>query len=242
MPYSPARMTTRNAAVHEGRDAADRLIVALDVDTYDEAMRLVRLEGSVSFFKVGWQLFMGTHFQVPHALAEHGKKIFLDLKMGDIPATVVQALGNMPRGMPESLEMMTFQGASSLMEPIRRARGAGKPRLLMVTVLSSLEDGDVQELHGERATMDSVVALRARRALDAGCDGVIASGNSVEKLRAELGSEALIVTPGIRPSGAPADDQRRLLTPFQAARTVRTTWWWAGPSATPPTRGRSRKG
>ena len=79
-------------------------------------------------------------------------------------------------------------------------------------------DGDVQELHGERATMDGVVALRARRALDAGCDGVIASGDSVEKLRAELGSEALIVTPGIRPPGAPADDQRRLLTPFQAAR------------------------
>ena len=76
----------------------------------------------------------------------------------------------------------------------------------------------MQELHGERATMDRVVALRARRALDAGCDGVIASGDSVEKLRAELGSEALIVTPGIRPPGAPADDQRRLLTPFQAAR------------------------
>ena len=212
-------MTTRGEAVGEGRDAAERLIVALDVDTFDEAMRLVaRLEGSVSFFKVGWQLFMGTHFQVPHALAERGKKVFLDLKMGDIPATVVRALGNMPRGMPESLEMMTFQGASSLMESIRRARGAGKPRLLMVTVLSSLEDGDVRELHGERATMDEVVALRARRALDAGCDGVIASGDSVEKLRAALGSEALIVTPGIRPSGAPADDQRRLLTPFQAAR------------------------
>ena len=212
-------MTKHAESPNAGLDAAERLIFALDVDTFDEAMHLVtRLQDSVSFFKVGWQLFMGTHFQVPHALAGMGKRVFLDLKMGDIPATVVRALGNMPQDSLGSLGLMTFQGASSLIEAIRRSRSAVRPRLLMVTMLSSIEDRDFRELYGEGATVDEVVSLRARRALEAGCDGVIASGDSVGRLRAELGNGPLIVTPGIRPAGSPADDQRRLLTPFQAAR------------------------
>ena len=200
-------------------DAAERLIVALDVDTLDEAMRLVeRLGDSVSFYKVGLQLFMGTHFQVPDALSRRGKKIFLDLKLGDIPATVVRALDNMPARSLESLELMTFQGASSLIRAIRESRSAAKPRLLMVTMLSSVDDDDLRELCGEEATMDDIVARRAARALDAGCDGLIASGDSVGKLRARFGTGPLIVVPGIRPRGAPRDDQKRLLSPFEAAR------------------------
>ena len=220
VPPPHARMTNPGESTKSAElEAADRLIVALDVDTFEEAMHLVaRLGDSVSFYKVGWQLFMGTHVQVPHALARLGKRIFLDLKMGDIPATVVQALGNMPERSLESLELMTFQGASSLIAAIRRSRSAAKPRLLMVTMLSSLDDEDVRELYGEHSTMDDIVALRAKRALDTGCDGLIASGNSVGKLRVRFGSAPLIVTPGIRPPGSPADDQKRLLTPFQAAR------------------------
>ena len=198
---------------------AERLIVALDVDTFDEAMDLVeRLGESVSFYKVGWQLFMGTHFRVPEELLRRRKKVFLDLKIGDIPATVRQAVENVPEEILGSLDLMTLQGASNAARAIREWRPNGKPRLLMVTILSSLDRRDLCEVYGESADFEDFVALRAERALAAGCEGLIASGESVARLRARFGSEPLIVTPGIRPPGAPADDQSRLLTPFEAAR------------------------
>ena len=197
----------------------ERLIVALDVDTFDEAMSLVdRLGESVSFYKVGWQLFMGTHFRVPEELLRRGKKVFLDLKIGDIPATVRQALGNVPESVLGSLEFMTLQGVSSAARAVRERRTHSKPRLLMVTILSSLDARDLREVCGEDTDIDAFVALRAERALGAGCEGLIASGDSVAKLRARLGPEPLIVTPGIRPRSAPRNDQNRLLTPFEAAR------------------------
>ena len=198
---------------------AERLIVALDVDSFDEAMDLVdRLGDSVSFYKVGWQLFMGTHFRVPEELLRRRKKVFLDLKIGDIPATVRKAVENVPERVLGSLDLMTLQGVSSTAKAIREWRPDGKPRLLMVTILSSLDRQDLHEVYGENADVDAIVALRAERALAAGCEGLIASGESVARLRARLGPRPLIVTPGIRPPGAPSDDQRRLLTPFEAAR------------------------
>ena len=198
---------------------AERLIVALDVDSFDEAMDLVdRLDESVSFYKVGWQLFMGTHFRVPEELLRRRKKVFLDLKIGDIPATVRKAVENVPERVLGSLDLMTLQGVSSTAKAIREWRPNGKPRLLMVTILSSLDRQDLHEVYGENADVDAIVALRAERALAAGCEGLIASGESVARLRARLGPRPLIVTPGIRPPGAPSDDQRRLLTPFEAAR------------------------
>lgn len=198
---------------------AERLIVALDVDTFDEAMDLIeRLGESVSFYKVGWQLFMGTHFRVPEELLRRRKKVFLDLKIGDIPATVRQAVENVPEKLLGSLDLMTLQGASSTARAIRDWRPNGKPRLLMVTILSSLDRQDLCEVYGENADVEALVTLRAERALAAGCEGLIASGESVARLRARLGPEPLIVTPGIRPPGAPADDQSRLLSPFEAAR------------------------
>ena len=200
-------------------EAAERLIVALDVDSFDEAMDLVdRLAESVSFYKVGWQLFMGTHFRVPQELIRRGKKVFLDLKIGDIPAVVRQAVENIPQNVLGSLELMTLQGASRAARAVRERRPGGRPRLLMVTILSSLEAGDLREVCGENTDVDAFVALRAERALAAGCEGLIASGESVARLRSRLGPEPLIVTPGIRPPGTPHDDQTRLLTPFEAAR------------------------
>ena len=199
--------------------AGERLIVALDVDSSEEAMDLVdRLGESVSFYKVGWQLFMGTHFRVPEALLRRRKRVFLDLKIGDIPATVRKAVENVPEEVLGSLDLMTLQGASSTARAIREWRPNGKPRLLMVTILSSLDRQDLHEVYGENADVDAIVALRAERALAAGCEGLIASGESVARLRVRLGPRPLIVTPGIRPPGAPSDDQRRLLTPFEAAR------------------------
>ena len=199
--------------------AAERLIVALDVGSFDEAMDLVdRLGETVSFYKVGWQLFMGTHLRVPEELIRRGKKVFLDLKIGDIPATVRQAVENVPEKVLGSLELMTLQGVSSAARAVRERRPDGKPRLLMVTILSSLDAEDLREVCGENSDVDALVALRAERALAAGCEGLIASGDSVARLRARLGPEPLIVVPGIRPRGIPGNDQSRLLTPFQAAR------------------------
>ena len=199
--------------------AAERLIVALDVGSFDEAVGLVdRLGESVSFYKVGWQLFMGTHLRVPEELIRRGKKVFLDLKIGDIPATVRQAVENVPEKILGSLELMTLQGVSSAAKAVRERRPDGKPRLLMVTILSSLDAEDLREVCGENTDVDALVALRAERALAAGCEGLIASGDSVARLRARLGPEPLIVVPGIRPRGTPGNDQSRLLTPFQAAR------------------------
>ena len=201
--------------------AAKRLIVALDVDTVGEAMRLVdRLGESVSFYKVGWQLFMGTHFQVPAALAERGKKVFLDLKIEDIPATVERALRNVPKVAADFLEVMTLKGSSAPVEAVRESRPNGRPKLLMLTLLSSMGGEDLRDVYGDGAAIDTdAIALRrARRAIAAGCDGVVASGASVAKLRHVLGPEPLIVTPGIRPRGAPQNDQKRVLTPFEAIR------------------------
>ncbi len=212
-------MTEKPLPVSAEPGAAERLIVALDVATVDEAMDLVeRLGKSVTFYKVGWQLFMGTHFRVPEELVRRGKKVFLDLKIGDIPATVRQAVENVPEEILGSLDLMTLQGASNAARAIREWRPNGKPRLLMVTILSSLDRRDLCEVYGENADVEDFVALRAERALAAGCEGLIASGESVARLRARFGSEPLIVTPGVRPPGAPADDQSRLLSPFEAAR------------------------
>lgn len=212
-------MTEKPLPVSAEPGAAERLIVALDVATFDEAMDLVeRLGESVTFYKVGWQLFMGTHFRVPEELVRRGKKVFLDLKIGDIPATVRQAVENVPEEMLGCLDLMTLQGASNAARAIREWRPNGKPRLLMVTILSSLDRRDLCEVYGENADVEDFVALRAERALAAGCEGLIASGESVARLRARFGSEPLIVTPGVRPPGAPADDQSRLLSPFEAAR------------------------
>ena len=206
-------------SVRTDPEPAERLIVALDVDSFSEAMDLVEgLGESVSFYKVGWQLFMGTHFRVPEELLRRRKKVFLDLKIGDIPATVHQAVKNVPENILGSLELMTLQGVSSMARAVRERRPGGRPRLLMVTILSSLDAEDLREAFGENADVDALVAYRAERALEAGCEGLIASGDSVAKLRARFGPEPLIVTPGVRPRGAPQNDQKRLLTPFEAAR------------------------
>lgn len=200
--------------------AAERLIVALDYDTPEEAIELVDLLGeSVSFYKVGWQLFMGSHFEVPDKLADRGKNVFLDLKIEDIPNTVYRAMCNVKNGSLKHIELMTVNGSSALIKKVLESLEV-KPKLLMLTALSSMDDGDAKKLFGPEATIEAVVAHRAKSALDAGCDGLIASGGSVKMLRddAAIGFKPLIVTPGIRSPGVSKNDHKRSLTPFRAAR------------------------
>ncbi len=204
-----------------GIPAADRLIVALDFNRAPEANRLIeQLEGVVNFYKVGWQLFLGAGWPFISALLEAGRKVFLDLKINDIDRTVQAALANMPNEFAGRLELLTIHGNSATVKAAKLGRGANeKPYLLMLTVLSSMDESDLRELSASNAKpdTDSVVLHRAQQALDAGCEGLIASGSSVRALRRELRNrEFLIVTPGIRPADSGHDDHKRTLTPSQA--------------------------
>src|SRR2546427_7897854 len=174
---------------------AERLIAALDVAGVEEAKALVqRLGDSVSFYKVGLELFMAEgFFGFIEWLARTGKKVFVDLKFFDIPETVraaVRGLGN--RGVT----FATVHGNQAMFEAAARAKGDVK--ILAVTVLTSLDQGDLDDL-GFQCDVETLVLSRARRALEAGCDGVISSGLEAPALRRELGARLLVVTPGIRP-------------------------------------------
>ena len=200
---------------------ADRLIVALDFDSAAEANHLIeKLEGTVNFYKVGWQLFLGEGWPFIRTLLEAGRKVFLDLKINDIDRTVQAALANMPNEFAGRLELLTIHGGSSTVTAAKQGRGDNdKPCLLMLTVLSSMDAADLKELAPDGAVpdTDAIVIRRARQALDAGCEGLIASGSSVRALRRELcDREFLIVTPGIRPADTGQDDHKRTLTPHQA--------------------------
>ena len=204
-----------------GITPADRLIVALDFDSAAEANRLVeKLEGAVNFYKVGWQLFLGEGWPFVRTLLKAGKKVFLDLKINDIGRTVEAALANMPNEFAGRLELLTIHGGSSTVAAARQGRGDNnKPCLLMLTVLSSMDAADLKEFAPDGAVpdTDAIVIRRARQALDAGCEGLIASGSSVRALRRELcDREFLIVAPGIRPADIGQDDHKRTLTPRQA--------------------------
>jgi orotidine-5'-phosphate decarboxylase len=201
---------------------AERLIVALDVDTREDALGLVRALGDdVTFYKVGLQLFMEGGLQVIKELVAVGKKVFLDLKIDDTPRTVREAVRN---AAIAGVELFTLQGNADTIDAAKHGRGArSSPKFLQVTLLSSWNHADLSEhLHVPVKAqgpidLDEFVLRRTERILAAGCDGVIASGSSVGKLRHKY-PELLIVTPGIRPSGAGADDHKRSLTPSEAIR------------------------
>jgi orotidine-5'-phosphate decarboxylase len=199
--------------------ARERLIVALDVDSLAEALRMVdRLGDDVSFYKVGLQLFMAGGLTIVKRIVEQGKKVFLDLKIDDTPRTVQEAVRN---SAIDGVEFFTLQGNAATVRAARAGRGQrSSPGFLQVTYLSSWDSSDLlNHLHADSAagkdSIDDQVVHRARRILDSGCDGVIASGTSVSRLRREFPG-MLIVTPGIRPSGASSDDHKRSMTPIEA--------------------------
>jgi orotidine-5'-phosphate decarboxylase len=202
--------------------AAERLIVALDLDTREQALALVsELGGGVTFYKVGLQLFMQNGLQIVDQLVQLGKKVFLDLKIDDTPRTVGEAVRN---AAIAGVELFTLQGNADTAKAAKLGRGDRlAPRFLQVTLLSSWDNADLSEhLHAPSRSqgpidLDEFVLRRSERILASGCDGVIASGSSVGKLRKKF-PELLIVTPGIRPSGAGADDHKRSLTPADAVR------------------------
>jgi len=196
--------------------AAERLIVALDVPTVREALDLVDTLDNVSFFKVGWQLFMTGEVRT---LLDRlrGAKTFLDLKVpGDIGNTIA-AVVEQAAGLNVQLLTLSDSVPPIAIEAARRARGGSAvPKLLVVPVLSSMNEADLQAAAGGMGVDDYIVS-RAERMVGAGCDGVIVSGTAIERCRERLPS-ALLVSPGIRPSGSTTDDHKRHTTPGEAIR------------------------
>ncbi|HUF73844.1 MAG TPA: orotidine-5'-phosphate decarboxylase [Gammaproteobacteria bacterium] len=194
----------------------ERLILALDVPSWTEAKTLVeRLGDSVRFYKIGLELATTRdYFALLDWLLARDKRVFCDLKLYDIPATVGAAVRQISRS---GASFLTVHGELSVMRAAAENKGEGLA-VLAVTVLTSLGQSDLAA-SGITMDVDALTLMRAKQAVDCGCDGVIASGLEAGRLRAELGPEPLIVTPGIRPaSGAGRDDQKRVATAESALR------------------------
>jgi orotidine-5'-phosphate decarboxylase len=192
---------------------SDRLIMALDVPGIPEAMALVdELGDAVSFYKVGLELFMsGDYFGLIDWLKAKDKKVFVDLKFFDVPETVARAVRAISK---HGVDFATIHGNDAIMQAAAREKGDLK--ILAVTVLTSLDRGDLDDL-GFDCDVQQLVLSRARRALQIGCDGVVSSGLEAPLLRAEIDHKLLVVTPGIRPvENRPMDDQKRIVTVEQA--------------------------
>lgn len=189
--------------------SAQRLIMALDVPSFDEARQLVdSLGDAVQFYKIGLELFMsGDYFAFIEWLKQRQKRVFADLKFFDVPATVGRAVRALSR---HGVDFATVHGNDAIMEAA--AANKGDLKILAVTVLTSLDRGDLDDL-GFDYDVEKLVLSRAKRALALGCDGVISSGLEVPMLREHLDQRLLVISPGIRPvENRPSDDQKRVVT------------------------------
>lgn len=198
---------------HRDIPTRDRLIFALDVPDANSARRLTdRLGDAVEFYKMGLELFTaGEYFELLDWMVGRGKKIFVDLKFFDIPATVAAAVKRL-RG--RGITFATVHGYQSIMQAAAEAKGDVK--ILAVTVLTSLTRSDLDDL-GYDGDVGQLVVSRSRRALETGCDGVICSGLEAALIRQHVDQRLLIVTPGIRPvENRAADDQKRVVSVEQA--------------------------
>jgi orotidine-5'-phosphate decarboxylase len=191
----------------------ERLIVALDVPTAAQARELVeRIGPAASFYKVGLELFAaGGYFELLDWLVDGGKRVFADLKLFDIPETVGRSVANLRN---RGITFLTVHGNQGMMQAA--AKEKGELKILAVTVLTSLDRGDLDDL-GFSVDVERLVLSRARRAMEAGCDGVISSGLEAQRLKSEFHDRLLVVTPGIRPvDNKPVDDQKRTVDVAQA--------------------------
>ena len=188
----------------------DRLIFAMDVPDCDRARELAtELGDAVTFYKIGLELMMsGGYFELLDWMLARDKKVFCDLKFFDIPATVGSAVRQL---QDRGASFVTVHGNQSIMEAAAANKGDSL-KVLGVTMLTSLDRGDLDDL-GFDCNIEDLVLSRARRALEAGCDGVISSGLEVPRLREHIDSKLLVITPGIRPvDNKPAGDQKRVVT------------------------------
>jgi orotidine-5'-phosphate decarboxylase len=191
----------------------DRLIVALDAPEVGEAERLVaRIGDAATFYKIGMELAYGGGLGLVRRLADAGKQVFLDLKLHDIPNTVERATAQTAK---LGATFLTVHGYPQTMRAaVAGAKGSGL-KLLAVTVLTSYDDADMVEA-GYRFGVAEMARRRAEQAQALGVEGIVASAAEAGGIRATVGAEMILVTPGIRPAGAAAADQKRVATPGRA--------------------------
>jgi orotidine-5'-phosphate decarboxylase len=194
--------------------ARDRLIVALDMPTREEAQRLVvKLGDSVSFYKVGLELLFSGGLELARALKSDGKRVFLDMKLLDIGNTVERAVAN---ATEFGVDFLTIHGHDlKTLKAAVAGRGSSRLKLLAVTVLTNLTADDLKQ-QGATLSPSDLALRRALLAHESGVDGVIASGQEARRIRQAAGPGFLIVTPGIRLTGSATDDQERVTTPDHA--------------------------
>jgi orotidine-5'-phosphate decarboxylase len=195
---------------------ADRLIVALDVPTIDQAKRLVEtLKGTVGFFKVGlWLQFREGFDDLISSIVKDGHRLFLDAKMFDVPETVSMAIR---AAVDRQASFVTIHGDESIIRAAVAAKQGSELQIFAITVLTSIDDAALWDM-GYRLSAKELVLLRAKKGSEWGCDGIIASADDgPDQIRMLAGNERLLIaTPGIRPAGSGADDQKRIATPRQA--------------------------
>jgi orotidine-5'-phosphate decarboxylase len=193
--------------------ARGALIVALDVETVEEARRLiVRLGDSVSFYKIGLELAFAGGIGLAGELKRAGKRVFLDVKLHDIGATVERATRQIAR---LGVDFLTVHAFEQTLRAARAGAGAGGPKILGVTVMTSYDDADLAAA-GYADGVEALVAQRARLAHDVGIDGLILSPLELSQIRGVVGPNMLLVTPGVRPEGSALGDQKRVMTPGEA--------------------------
>jgi orotidine-5'-phosphate decarboxylase len=191
------------------------IIVALDLESAAEARALVeRLGDGISFYKVGMELYAAAGMDIVRELQDGGKDVFLDLKLFDIGETVKRAVAVIAR---TGIRFLTLHSSAAVMRAAIQGRGNATLRLLAVTVLTSFDNQDVQDL-GYPGNVPELVEWRVRKSVECGIDGLIASPLEAAAVRRMAGPDKVIVTPGVRSAGAAKGDQKRVATPAEAIR------------------------
>jgi orotidine-5'-phosphate decarboxylase len=194
-------------------DPRDRLIVALDVSSVETALRLVtRLGNAVSFYKIGYQLGYAGGLAFAHQLIDDGKQVFLDFKLHDIGNTVEKGVASIAK---MGATFLTVHGYPQTMAAAVAGKTGSSLKILAVTVLTSYNDDDLAAA-GYAAKVGALAARRAQQARDLGIDGLVCSPEEAANLRTIAGDRLVLVTPGIRPAGSAAGDQKRVMTPARA--------------------------
>jgi orotidine-5'-phosphate decarboxylase len=215
MPSSSLRSASYSPPARDlaPRDARDRMIVALDFPTVEAASGLVETLGDMAtFYKIGMQLVFAGGLTLVESLVDSGKHVFLDMKLLDIDNTVAGGITSIAR---LGVTLTTIHAYPKAMRAAVAANPTNGPGLLAVTVLTSMDDADVRDAGYPQRTIE-LVEKRTRDALRAGMDGIVCSPRDIAAVRTIAGDAMTIVTPGIRPAGSDADDQKRIMTPADA--------------------------
>jgi orotidine-5'-phosphate decarboxylase len=197
----------------EEMQARDRLVIAVDLSSREEILKLIdELRGAAGVFKIGLQAFIAQGPAIVREIIGHGERVFLDLKIHDIPNTAGRAVAE---GVSHGASMLTVHASGGEAMLRAAAQSAGTSLVLGVTILTSLDAGQIEQIGWARSPLESAVRL-ALLARASGLRGVVSSPREIRAIREACGGDFVIITPGIRPAGSGADDQRRTLTPAEA--------------------------